>query len=60
MNISTQHFHELLQISYEQGYHNGFSDGQDDCVDLNSEDWLSEVVADGEIAGTVIDEWQGV
>ena len=57
MNISTHHFHKLLRISYEQGYLNGFAD-KEYTPSPESEDWLSEVVADGEIAGTVIDEWQ--
>lgn len=57
MNISKHHFYELLRLSYEQGYLNSKADKEFTPSD-NSEDWLSEVVADGEIAGIVIDEWQ--
>ena len=57
MNRSKHHFHELLRLSYEQGYLNGFND-KEYTPSCDSEDWLSEVVADGEIAGEVIDEYQ--
>lgn len=59
MNISTHHFHNLLKIAYEQGFDNGFCDSEEGLENIScSDDWLSEVVADGEIAGEVIDEWQ--
>ena len=55
MNISKQHFHELLRISYEQGFNNGYCDAGEGLENIScAADWLSEVVADGEIAGTVI------
>ena len=54
MNITKAHFHELLRLSYEQGYLNGFADKEYTPL-CESEDWLSEVIADGEIAGIVID-----
>jgi len=57
MNISKSHLHELLRVSYEQGYLNGFAD-KEYTPRCESEDWLSEIVGDGEIAGERINEFE--
>ena len=48
-------FSTLLKTAYEQGYYNGFCDSEE-CLKMRScsGDWLSEVLADGEIADVEI------
>lgn len=42
----------ILKLAYEQGYFNGHADAIDGLLDeACADDWLSEVIADKEIAG---------
>jgi len=55
--MSIDKFKELLKAAYEQGHFNGHADALDGLPDdACAEDWLSEVLADGEIAGIEIPE----
>jgi hypothetical protein len=50
---------QLLQTAYQQGFHNGFCDSEEGLSNLScAEDWLSEVLADGEIAGVEIPNFE--
>ena len=53
--ITKTQLETLLLTAYQQGYNNGYCDCEEELENVScAEDWLSECVADGEIAGIEI------
>lgn len=57
MNISPDHLKKLLTTAYQQGFHNGYCDSQEELENNScATDWLNECWADGKIAEVSIIE----